>query len=347
MNKKDIILCIDDEQIILNALSKQLMRKFGARFEYEFAESAEEALVLTEELEQQGHTIALVITDQIMPGMNGDEFLAEFHKKCPKSIKILLTGQASLESAMNAINKADLYRYITKPWNEDDLLLTVEKGLQQYYLQDRATVLLAEVHHRVKNNLSIISSLLELQANMFEDEAIKRPFRQSINRVNSIAKVHEIIYDSENMAAANIKNYLERIIPTIQETMKDDSKHIKIHLDVPDTLLHINQTVPLGLLFNELLTNSYKYAFSGRDEGNIYISLTKKGKKLTFIYRDDGIGVQEHTNFENSTHLGLLLIKLQLQQLESEYTLKTENGYMLEFSFTPLPVSESNHNKIF
>lgn len=341
MNKKDVILCVDDEQIILNALSKQLMRKFGSRFEYEFAESAEEALELISELETSGHTVVMLISDQIMPGMSGDELLTTFHNQYPKSVKILLTGQASLDSAMNAINKADLYRYLTKPWNEEDFILTVEKGLQQYYLQDKATVLLAEVHHRVKNNLSIISSLLELQANMFEDDAIKQPFQQSINRVNSIARVHEIIYDSENMASVNIRRYLERIVPTIQKTMQDFSKDIQIHIDVPDVLLHINQSVPLGLLFNELLTNSNKYAFIGREKGNIYITLRKENDLLRFKYKDDGVGVQEHSNFENSTHLGLMLIKLQLQQLEAEYELASDDGYMLEFSFTPLPVSES------
>ena len=338
MTNKDVILCVDDEQIILNSLSKQLLRKFGSRFEYEFAESAEEALQLIDELTESNYTVAMLISDQIMPGMGGDELLTIFHAKFPKSMKILLTGQASLNSAMNAINKADLYRYLTKPWNEDDFLLTVEKGLQQFYLQDKASILLAEVHHRVKNNLTIISSLLELQASTFSDETVKIPFRQSINRVNSIARVHEIIYDSENMASVNIRKYLDRIIPAIQNTMQDDTKNITLRIDVPDVQLHINQTVPLGLLFNELLTNTYKYAFTGRKSGEIVIKMTTTNNLISFVYSDNGIGLQKETNFEDSTHLGLMLIKLQLQQLESEYLLTTENGYTLEFSFSPIPV---------
>lgn len=339
MTNKDIILCVDDEQIILNTISKQLIRKFGSRFEYEFAESAEEALEVIEDLSSNGYTVVMLISDQIMPGMSGDELLTKFHASYPKSIKVMLTGQASLDSAMNAINKADLYRYLTKPWNEADFLLTVEKGLQQYYLQDKASILLAEVHHRVKNNLSIISSLLELQAVSFKDDTIRTPFRQSINRVNSIARVHELIYDSDNMTSVNIRKYLDRIIPAIQNSMQDDSKEIEIHLDLPDIQLHINQSVPIGLLFNELLTNTYKYAFTDRESGNITISMKRQGDRISCIYSDDGVGVQEHTNFENSTHLGLMLIKLQLQQLESEYYLETENGYKLEFSFIPLPIS--------
>jgi two-component sensor histidine kinase len=346
MTKKDIILCVDDEQIILNALNKQLLRKFGSRFEYEFAESAEEAIELIDELDEAGYTIVMVISDQIMPGMAGDEFLTLFHKRFPKSMKILLTGQAALDSAMNAINKADLYRYLTKPWNESDFLLTVEKGLQQFYLQDKASVLLAEVHHRVKNNLSIISSLLQLQANIFTDESVKVPFHQSINRVNSIAKVHEIIYDSDSLSTVNIKEYLQRIIPAIQNTMQDYSKNITISLDIPEIEIDMNQTVPLGLLFNELLTNTYKYAFVGRNSGNIAIKMKCEGSKIHFVYHDDGVGLQEHTNFEHSTNLGLMLIKLQLQQLESEYSLYTDDGYRLEFSFEASSLDKSKASEL-
>lgn len=134
--KKPVILCVDDEQTILNSLNTQLERKFGDDFELEFAESAEEALELMDELTEEDLEIAMVITDQIMGGMTGDEFLVEVHENYGKTIKVLLTGQAALESAVNAINHANLYRYLVKPWEESDLLLTVEKGLNHYRLID-------------------------------------------------------------------------------------------------------------------------------------------------------------------------------------------------------------------
>lgn len=338
MDKKDVILCIDDEQIILNSLSKQLIRKFGTRFEYEFAESGEEGLEILDELDASGQTVVMAISDQIMPGMYGDEFLTHFHHRYPKSIKILLTGQAALDSAMNAINKADLYRYLTKPWQEDDFLLTVERGLQQFYLQDKASILLAEIHHRVKNNLTIISSLLELQVNEFKDAEIKLPFQQSINRVHSIAKVHELIYDSKDMSSVNINHYLNRIIPIIKTTMQG-KKNIDLEIDIPDFKLNMNQCIPLGLMFNELLTNSYKYAFQDRDTGKILINMNAKGNQLQFIYEDDGEGFSKHTDFEHSTNLGSTLIQLQLQQLECNYNLETIGKFRLEFEFEAIPVS--------
>lgn len=132
--RKPIIICVDDEKFILDTLHVQLQKRFGDRYDFEFAERAEEAIALVGELSDNGDTVAMIISDQRMPGMTGDQLLIELHKKHPLPIKILLTGQASLESAVNAINNADLYRYISKPWSQDDFLLTIEKGLQQYDL---------------------------------------------------------------------------------------------------------------------------------------------------------------------------------------------------------------------
>ncbi|MBE9563213.1 MAG: response regulator [Proteobacteria bacterium] len=132
--KKPVIICVDDEQIILNSLNVQLRNKFGKQFIYEFAEGGEEALELIDELVEDNYEIVMIISDQMMPGMTGDQLLVNVHKKHPKLVKILLTGQASLNSAINAINNADLYRYLNKPWDKEDFLLTIEKGIQQYYI---------------------------------------------------------------------------------------------------------------------------------------------------------------------------------------------------------------------
>ena len=136
MEKKPAIICVDDEQIVLNALNKQLERKFGHRFDFEFSESAEEALEIIHELMADHIPIVMIISDQIMPGMTGDQLLIHVHNQYPGIIKVLLTGQAALENAVNAINNADLFRYLSKPWEEGDFLLTIEKGIAQYYLKD-------------------------------------------------------------------------------------------------------------------------------------------------------------------------------------------------------------------
>ncbi|MCX7342870.1 MAG: response regulator, partial [Proteobacteria bacterium] len=135
MTKKPVILCVDDEKFILDTLLTQLRRRFGDAYVYESAESGEEAVKLIKDLAENNQEVRLVISDQIMPGMKGDELLAYINEQNRETVKILMTGQASLDSAVNAINYADLFRYMTKPWLENDLLLTVDKGLEKYSLQ--------------------------------------------------------------------------------------------------------------------------------------------------------------------------------------------------------------------
>lgn len=333
MDSKPVIVCVDDEQIILNSLNKQLSRKFGHQYDFEFCESGEEAVEVIEELKVQKNPVLMVISDQIMPGMSGDELLIDLHSRDTKIIKILLTGQAAVESAMNAVNKADLYRYLTKPWNEEDLLMTVERGLQQYYLQNDKTVLLAEINHRVKNNLAIISGILQLQSGFVGEEKAKEYLEQSVSRINSIAKVHELIYQSEDLASVNVKEYLEVLIPAIERSMSDNSCKVDVNVDVDETTIDINQIIPIGLVFNELITNSIKHAFKGSESGSITVSMKDEKDQICFIYEDSGNGFKEGQDFHTSGNLGLTLINLQLQQLDSRFEVETQGKFRLRFCF--------------
>ncbi len=128
---KITILCVDDEHNVLSTLRNQLIRYFPD-YEIEVAESGDEALTLVEELVSNGIEIPLVISDQIMPNMQGDEFLIELHARHPKILKVMLTGQASAEAIANVVNRGDLYRFISKPWNEFDLKLTVSEAVRCY-----------------------------------------------------------------------------------------------------------------------------------------------------------------------------------------------------------------------
>ena len=134
---KTAILCVDDEPIILNSLQEQLLRIFGNNYNIESAESGEEALEVIEELQTEGIEVALVISDQIMPGIKGDELLSIIHVHNPQIVKIMLTGQADIQALANAVNAANLYRYITKPWEAIDLSLTVKEALRCYTQQQQ------------------------------------------------------------------------------------------------------------------------------------------------------------------------------------------------------------------
>lgn len=132
MMKKQSILCVDDEKFILNSLKEQLKTKFENKYTIELAESGEDALEVLKELTDDNVEIPLVISDYIMPGMKGDELLQIIHKTYPRTVNILLTGQATLSGVINAINGASLYRYITKPWEIEDLSLAVFEAMKSY-----------------------------------------------------------------------------------------------------------------------------------------------------------------------------------------------------------------------
>ena len=126
------ILLVDDEPMVLDSLSEELLRYFGHDYHIEAAESAEEALEIIEDLQAEAIEIAAVISDHLMPGMKGDELLCQIHAQYPNILKIMLTGQADIEAVGNAVNSANLYRYIAKPWDSTDLSLTVKEALKKY-----------------------------------------------------------------------------------------------------------------------------------------------------------------------------------------------------------------------
>ncbi len=130
--EKGYIVCVDDEMSVLETLREQLRGHFGETHEVEVANSAEDALGLIDEIQETGALIEVIITDQVMPGMKGDQFLETINVKLPDCIKILLTGQAGLDSAINAINKGGLNRYVEKPWNIDNLKKDIEELITRF-----------------------------------------------------------------------------------------------------------------------------------------------------------------------------------------------------------------------
>jgi diguanylate cyclase (GGDEF)-like protein len=161
---KPVIICVDDEEIILNSLGEQLKRNIGKNYDIELVSSGWEALTLCAELEAESIKIALVISDQMMPGMSGDELLIRLHASYPKTLKILLTGQAKADSVGNIVNAAALYRYIAKPWDEADLILTVKEALRRYGQEQQLieqNILLKQTNQKLSKSLDLLLATFE------------------------------------------------------------------------------------------------------------------------------------------------------------------------------------------
>ncbi len=173
MNRK-VILCVDDEKIVLESLRSELEGHFGDEYDLEFAESGGEALEVIAELIDEQDQLALIITDYLMPGLKGDEILATTFKQHPESKQIMLTGQANLEGITNAINNAKLYRYISKPWEKSDLLLTISEAVKSYeqeiQIKEHHIILEQTVQSRTKELEQTLMNLKNSQEQLVASE---------------------------------------------------------------------------------------------------------------------------------------------------------------------------------
>ncbi|MBA3970832.1 MAG: ATP-binding protein [Bacteroidetes bacterium] len=183
-------------------------------------------------------------------------------------------------------------------------------------------VLLQEVNHRVKNNLTIVSSLLNLQAAKAKDAFHKDLFYQSKDRVNSIAAVHQLLYQSESYSKVNFKNYVEEIMNNLHSSFSNDHKKISIKKELSDVQIDVSTAIPLALIVNELVTNSYKHAFEPAKEGTISISLEEKNDEVHLMIKDNGPGYDFEKASDSS--VGMDIIRGLAEQINA--TVKYTNG---------------------
>lgn len=195
--------------------------------------------------------------------------------------------------------------------------LTEKKKAEQIILKsiEEKETLLKEIHHRVKNNLQIISSLLNLQANYISDPTVISILYQSKSRVESMCKVHEMLYKSDNLSSINYAEYLNDLLHKLTSNIKGENHHISIRIET-NQYFNVNTSIPLGLLINEIVTNSLKYGFPGNAKGRVYVKIFKK-KDGTFCLKigDNGKGYPETIHFDNTPTLGFQLIVGLTEQL--------------------------------
>jgi len=200
-------------------------------------------------------------------------------------------------------------------------------------LREKET-LLKEIHHRVKNNLQIISSLLNLQSNQISDHETQQLFRDSMCRVKSMALIHERLYSSEDLGMVDISGYVKSLTSFLMATVSGNLERISIHQDVDETTLPVDAAVPCGLIINELVTNSMKYAFPNTEHGEIAISFHRlDNRTVRLSVRDNGIGLPEDLDIKNTQSLGMHLIHSLADQLDGKLTFDCIQGTQCTIEF--------------
>ncbi|WP_186434358.1 histidine kinase dimerization/phosphoacceptor domain -containing protein [Lutibacter sp. Hel_I_33_5] len=203
---------------------------------------------------------------------------------------------------------------------------SIEKNLTE------KNILLNELNHRVKNNLQVMSSIMNLQLNKIKNASLKETFQYSINKINVLSIVHSTLFKNESLSDISLLEYIKSIIDNLN-SLYNTQKQISYNINIPENLsIHIDQTQAIGLIINELITNSYKYAFREEKDNLITISISKKADVISFDYRDNGIGIDVEEINKNKT-IGINLIRRLVNQLGSKPLIESVNGMKITFNF--------------
>ncbi|WP_442949905.1 PAS domain S-box protein [Nostoc sp.] len=198
-------------------------------------------------------------------------------------------------------------------------------------------VLLKEVHHRVKNNLQIVSSLLQLQSQTLKDPEIIKVLRESQNRIESISLIHKNLYTSANIGQIDVADYISNLAASLLISYQICPGKISLETDIDSVSLNVDQGIACGLVINELISNALKHAFPNQQVGTISIALHNVGNSIEMTIRDDGIGLPDNLDWRNTDSLGLSLVHdLVTEQLEGDITLERNHGTVFKIKFTQL-----------
>jgi two-component sensor histidine kinase len=228
---------------------------------------------------------------------------------------------------------ADEKKKLEKIVNERTMQLKQSVAKQSSLLMEK-DILMKEIHHRVKNNLQVISGLLELQSKTLADETAREALREGRNRVRSIARIHQNLYQFENLSAIDLKRFVTDLCRQVQSVFQRQNQ-VNMQINVPDIYLDIDSAVPLGLILNELLTNSFKYAFAKNESPQIRLTISSTGEgtyKLTFA--DNGPGLPGEFDISKTKTLGLQLVNDLTRQIGGKVHYSINQGAVYSINFT-------------
>ncbi len=195
-------------------------------------------------------------------------------------------------------------------------------------------VLLKEVHHRVKNNMQVISSILNLQSSYIKDEAAVEMMKESQDRIKSMAFVHESLYQGKNFSHVKFSEYVKNLVSNLFHSYGINKKGLKLNFDLDEVFLNLDTSIPCGLIINELISNALKYAFTDREKGELTVTLKKiENGKIRLTIADDGRGFPEDIDWKNTESLGMQLVVTLAGQIRGDIQMETKKGTTFTITF--------------
>lgn len=342
MNEELKVLILEDVEFDAELMEYE-MRREGLKFTSQRVETEKDFIRELDDLRPD-----VILVDHSLPQFDGVSALEITKRRSPLTPFIFVSGKIGDEFAVDMLKKGAT-DYVFKN-NLTKLVPAIKRAIAerneleelkrskielQNALKEKE-MLLKEIHHRVKNNLMIISNLLELQSYYVRDKADLNVFRESKTRADSMALIHERLYQSTDLKSIDIGDYIRNLAADIFDTYVIDPDQINLMVRVDDIRLDTNTAIPLGLIINELLTNSLKYAFPNDKKGNITIELNKNNDKFTLIIKDDGIGFPSDLDYKNTETLGLELVNSLTQQVNGNMELISADGTEFRITFEEL-----------
>ncbi len=331
------ILVVDDDKKN-RILLENLLESLG--YEPELADRGEEAL------EKLNHNIDLVLLDIMMPGMDGFEVARRIraHPEFGDIPIVMVTILSGKEDRLRAV-EAGANDFIAKPVERFELKVRVASLLKMKAAQDQIKAslrekeaLLNEIHHRVKNNLAAVASMLRLQArragDCVQDARVVEMFQETALRVSSMGLIHEQLYQAPDLSAVNARDYLGRLASRLYGSYSVVGKGISVETDIEELLIGPDTAIPLGQIVSELFSNSLKHAFEGRPRGVIRVSLRSTGRgQCRLTVADDGVGIPPDLDLEKVASLGLRLVGKFVAQIGGRLRVNTGNGTEFQINF--------------
>jgi PAS domain S-box-containing protein len=267
--------------------------------------------------------------ENIISNVLSGEFKSDLELECARNDGELIY---TMMATAPLLNVDDNIQGVMATFADISDMIMAEKQIKASL--EEKEVLLREIHHRVKNNLQIISSLMSLQSEYTQEPETLKMFQESKNRIRSMALIHEKLYQSEDMAHINFGEYLKSLVGMLSSFHKEKKDDVEVCLNCDNVFLEIDTAISLGLIVNELVSNCFKHAFSPETKGMIEISLSTVPEGYLLEVADDGMGLPDNFDLEETNSLGLLIVQTLTMQLKGFLEIERDNGATFKLVFS-------------